>query len=51
MDSRGEDTYDGKVKNQGLKVTKLIRAVANDPDSKDRHPVMVLTGSKKIRAL
>ena len=47
VDSDGENTYDGKVKNQRLKVTKLIKAVANDPDSKDRHPVMALTGSKR----
>jgi hypothetical protein len=47
VDSNGEKTYDGKVKNQRLKVAKLIKAVANDPDSKDRHPVMALTGSKR----
>jgi hypothetical protein len=47
VDSNGENTQDGKVKKQRLKVTKLIKAVANDPDSKNRHPVMVLTGSKR----
>ena len=47
VDSSEENTYDGQVKNQRLKVTKLIKAVAEGPDSKDRHPIMALTGSKR----
>jgi hypothetical protein len=47
IDSSGEDACDGQIKNQRLKVTKLIKALAGNPDNKERHPVMVLTGSKK----
>ena len=31
VDSSGEDTYDGQVKNQRLKVRKLIKSVNGDP--------------------
>ena len=47
VDSSKEKMYDGTVKNQRLKVKKLIKMVAGDPDNEYRHPVMVLTGSKK----
>jgi hypothetical protein len=47
VDSSGENTYEGQVKNQRLKVKKLIKAVTGNPDNKERHPVMVLTGSKR----
>jgi hypothetical protein len=46
-DSGKEDTYRGTEKNQRLKVRKLIKAVAGSPDSKNRHPVLALVGSKE----
>jgi len=47
MDSGKEDTCRGTVKNQRLKIKKLIKAVAGSPDSKCRHPILALVGSKK----
>jgi hypothetical protein len=47
VDSSGENTYEGQVKNQRLKVKKIIKAVAGSPDNEERHPVMVLAGSKR----
>jgi hypothetical protein len=47
IDSSGEDTYDGQIKNQRHKVIKLIKDVARGPDSRERHPILMLTGSKK----
>lgn len=45
--SSGEDSCRGEVKKQRMKVRKLIKAVAHDPDSETRRPVMVLVGSKE----
>ncbi len=46
-DSGKEDTYRGTEKNQRLKVRKLIRSLAGGPDSKSRHPILALVGSKE----
>jgi len=47
IDSSGEDAYRGDVKNQRLKIKKIMKAVADDPDSKTRRPIMALVGSKE----
>ena len=47
IDSGDEDAYRGDVKNQRLKIRKIMKAVADDPDSKTRRPIMALVGSKE----
>ena len=47
IDSSDEDAYRGHVKNQRLKIRKIMKAVADDPDSKTRRPIMALVGSKE----
>ena len=47
IDSIGEDSCRGEVKNQRLKVKKIIKATAKDPDNDTRRPVMALVGSKE----
>ncbi len=47
IDSSGEDACRGEVKNQRLKIKKIMKAVADDPDSKTRRPIMALVGSKE----
>ncbi len=47
IDSGDEDACRGEVKNQRLKIKKIMKAVADDPDSKTRRPIMALVGSKE----
>ena len=47
IDSSGEDSCRGEAKKQKLKVRKQINAVAGDPDSETRRPIMALVGSKE----
>lgn len=47
IDSSTEDTYRGAKKNERLKIRKLIKAIAGDPDSKSRRPILALVGSKE----
>jgi hypothetical protein len=47
VDSGNEGTYRGTEKNQQLKVRKLIKTVAGGVDSRIRHPILALVGSKE----
>lgn len=46
IDSGDEKSYRGEMKRQRLKVKKIMKAVAGDPDDNTRRPIMALVGSK-----
>jgi hypothetical protein len=47
IDSGSEEADRGDTKKQRTKVRKTIKAIACDPDSKTRSPIMALVGSKE----